>query len=209
MKDENTEKDEVTFDSSEFESKKGHKQPDGEGDDVVSMNDEDSRELSPEVFKKLQEKLKTALAQKQEYLDGWQRAKADFINFKKRSEKEKKDFIKYANESLISEFVPVLESFEMAFVNKEAWEKVDKNWRTGVEYIANQLTAVLESNNLKKVDPLGKKFDPMRDEAVEFVPVSKESEDHIIVAVIQKGYELNGRVIKAPKVKVGEFKKKE
>lgn len=207
MKDENTEKDDVTFDSSEFESKKEPQPKESEVDDVVSVHDEDSHELSPEAFKKIKEKLKIAVAQKQEYLDGWQRAKADFVNFKKRSDEEKKDFIKYSNEGLISECIPVLESFEMAFNNKEAWEKVDKNWRTGVEYIANQLSSILESNNLKKIEPLGKKFDPMRDEAVEFIPVTSEAENHIIVAIVQKGYELNGRIIKAPKVKVGEFKK--
>jgi molecular chaperone GrpE len=210
MNDENkktNETEDITFDSSEFEPKKKVQASSEELPDVEAINDEDSRELSPEAFKKIKDKLTKALAEKQEYLDGWQRAKADFVNFKKRSEEERKDFIKFSNESLITEFIPVLESFEMAFANKEAWEKADKNWRTGVEYIHNQLVSTLESNNLKKLDPISQKFDPMLHEAIEFVPVTDESQDHKILAVIQRGYDLNGRVIKAPKVKVGEFKK--
>ncbi len=155
----------------------------------------------------LQAKLDKALAEKQTYLEDWQRAKADFINAKKRNEEELRDYKKYAQEGLIEELLPVLQSFEIAFGNKEAWEKADKNWRTGVEYIYNQLRGVLESNGLKEINPLGLAFDPMRDEAIEFVPVEKESDAHMVVNVIQKGYELGGKAIRAPKVKVGEFKK--
>jgi molecular chaperone GrpE len=91
--------------------------------------------------------------------------------------------------------------------NKETWEKADKNWRVGVEYIADQLKKVLAEFGLKEIDPIGKTFDPMRDEAIEHVPVADEKKNHHIVEVIQKGYDLNGKILKAPKVKVGEFKK--
>ncbi len=150
---------------------------------------------------KLKEELEKALAEKQEYLDGWQRAKADFINARKRDEEAQKEFTKYANEGLIAELVPVLDSFNMAMGNKEVWEKADKNWRTGVEYIANQLKKTLEDYGLKEIDPIGQKFDPLRDEAIED---GKESD--IITTVVQKGYSLNGKILKAPKVKIGEKK---
>ncbi|MDP3962371.1 MAG: nucleotide exchange factor GrpE, partial [bacterium] len=64
---------------------------------------------------------------------------------------------------------------------------------------ANQLKKTLEDYGLKEIDPIGHKFDPIRDEAIED---GKESD--IITTVVQKGYELNGKVLKAPKVKVGE-----
>ncbi len=170
------------------------------------MNEEDvtfePEEGSPEeTIKKLREKLKKALEEKQEYLTGWQKDKADFINAKKRDEQDKKDFVRFANENLIAELFPVLDSFNMAMGNKEVWEKVDKNWRMGVEYIANQLKKVLEEHGLKEIDPIGQKFDPMRDEAIED---GKDSD--VITTVIAKGYELNGKIVKAPKVKVGEKK---
>jgi hypothetical protein len=55
--------------------------------------------------------------------------------------------------------------------------------------------------------PVNEKFDPMRDEATAYEPVTEEAKDHMIIEVVQKGYSLNGKVLKAPKVKVGEFKK--
>jgi len=176
-------------------------------DDVKIEADENiddsvvSEESAQETIKKLREKLKKALAEKQEYLTGWQKDKAEFINARKRDEQAQKEFIKYANEGLVSELFPVLDSFSMAMGNKEVWEKVDRNWRMGIEHIANQLKKVLEDHGLKEIDPIGQKFDPMRDEAIED---GKESD--IITTVVQKGYSLNGKIVKAPKVKVGEKK---
>jgi molecular chaperone GrpE len=166
-----------------------------------------AEEAAGDTIKKLREKLKKALAEKQEYLTGWQKDKAEFVNARKRDIESQKDFIKFANENLMAELIAVLDSFGMAFANKEAWEKVDKNWRTGVEYISNQLKKVLEDNGLKEINPEGQKFDPMRDEAIEHEVVTDEKWNHMVTAVIQKGYSYNGRTLKAPKVKVGEFKK--
>lgn len=164
-------------------------------------------ETGLEVIKSLKEKLSKAIEEKQEYLNNWQRDKAEFINARKRDQESQKDFARFSNESLISELIPVLDSFNMAMGNKEVWEKVDKNWRVGVEYIANQLNKVLGEFGLKEVDPIGKPFDPMRDEAIEHEVVDDESKNHTVTFVIQKGYELHGKVLKAPKVKVGEWKK--
>ena len=166
-----------------------------------------SDENAQATVKKLRAGLKKALAEKQEYLTGWQKDKADFVNARKRDQDSQKDFIKFSNENLLTELIPVLDSFNMAFGNKETWEKVDKNWRVGVEYIANQLKKVLEEHGVIELDPTGQKFDPMRDEAVEYVPMTDAAQEHAVVTVIQKGYSLNGKVIKAPRVTVGEFKK--
>jgi molecular chaperone GrpE len=155
----------------------------------------------------LKEKLAVCLKEKQDYLDKWQRDKAEFLNARKRDAEDNDRFRKFAAENLVMELLPVLDSFNMAFGNKDAWEKVDKNWRVGVEYIASQLKGALENNGLKELNPVGQKFDPMLHEAVEFEEVSDESKNQIITAVINKGYSFYDRVIKAPKVKVGEFKK--
>jgi molecular chaperone GrpE len=181
-------------------------------DDVTIESDDTlddsvlAEESMQETVKKLREKLKLATKEKQEYLDGWQRTKADYMNAKKDEEVRRKDIVKYAKEDLIGEILPVLESFDMAFVNKEQWEKVDKNWRMGVEYIYSQFRNVLESNGLTEVNPIGLPFDPNRDEALEHVAVTDEAQDHTVVEVTQKGYELHGKLIKAPRVKVGEFR---
>ena len=184
-----------------------------ENDGIVANDDsgtlDDSvvaEENALDAVKKLKEKLKQAEAEKQEYLIGWQRTKADMVNARKRDEAEKQDFIKFANERLIDGLIPVLESFDLAMGNKEAWEKVDKNWRIGVEYIYSQLKKVLADSGLVEINPLGETFDLNRDEATEYVPVEKEGEHHKIVGVIQKGYTLNGKAMRPPKVKVGEFR---
>jgi len=179
-------------------------------DDSADAGLDDSvvaEESSTETIKKLREKLKKTLAEKQDYLTKWQKDKAEFVNARKRDAESQKEFMKFANESLMAELTAVLDSFGMAFANKEAWEKVDKNWRVGVEYISNQLKKVLEDNGLKEINPEGQKFDPMRDEAIEYEPVTDDKWDHIVTSVVQKGYSYNGRTLKAPKVKVGEFKK--
>lgn len=168
------------------------------------MKDENDVVIEPEengddVIKTLKEKLKKAVEEKQEYLNLWQRDKAEFMNVRKRDQEAQKDFARFSNENLISELIPVLDSFSMAMGNKEVWEKADKNWRVGVEYIANQLKKTLEDFGLKEIDPIGKQFDPMRDEAIE-----DGKDSNLVTTVIQKGYELNGKVLKAPKVKIGE-----
>jgi molecular chaperone GrpE len=182
-----------------------------EADETLAMDDLDdsviAEESAGETIKKLREKLKKTLAEKQEYLTGWQKDKAEFVNARKRDAESQKEFVKFANENLVAELIAVLDSFNMAFANKESWEKVDKNWRVGVEYIANQLKKTLEDNGLKEINPEGQPFDPMRDEAIEHEPVTDAKWDHVVTSVVQKGYSYNGRTLKAPKVKVGELKK--
>ena len=176
--------------------------------DVADLDDSIvAEESAAETVKKLRGQLKAALEEKQTYLTGWQRDKADFVNARKRDAEAQKEMIKFSNEALITELIPVLDSFNMAFANKDAWEKVDKNWRTGVEYIASQLKRALEDNGLKEIDPTGQKFDPLRDEATDFEPVTDAKLDGMVTTVIAKGYSYHGRVLKAPKVKVGEMKK--
>ena len=185
----------------EEESKKASKKA---SDDIVM----DEETEAPEVLvKKLKEKIKTLEKEKQEYMNGWQRERADFANYKKRIENEKIEVIKFANENLIAELLTVIESFDMAFSNKEIWEKVDKNWRIGVEYIHSQFLKILKENGLVEIDPVGQKFDPSLHVADEMKQVENEKENGIILKVNKKGFNLNGRVIVAPKVVVGEFKK--
>jgi molecular chaperone GrpE len=166
-----------------------------------------AEEVAGDTIKKLREKLKQAEAEKQEYLTGWQRAKADMVNARKRDDEERKEFTKYANENLIADLMPVLDSFDMAMGNREAWEKADKNWRMGVEYIYSQLVKALTDNGLKEIDPKGEKYDHALHEAISNEPVTDEKQGGMIIAVIQKGYSLNGKLLKVPKVKVGEYVK--
>ncbi|MFO0718916.1 MAG: nucleotide exchange factor GrpE [Candidatus Paceibacterota bacterium] len=175
-------------------------------EEIVFENDAEFAEKDPkQSLDKLRKKLKETEAEKQEYLDGWQRAKADFINSRKRDADLQADIIKFANENLISDIIPVLDSFDMAMQNKEAWEKAPKDWRVGVEYIYNQLLGVLTQNGLKQFNPIGQNFDPKLHEAVDTIETNDSGEDGKILEVLQKGYSLNEKQIRSAKVKTGKF----
>ncbi|MFA5831150.1 MAG: nucleotide exchange factor GrpE [Candidatus Paceibacterota bacterium] len=175
-------------------------------DDVVFEPEEDNDEETPLAkIKKLKEELKAARKERDEYLTGWQRAKADFINARREEEKSRAEFAKGANKDLMLDVLAAVDSFDMAFANKESWQKADENWRRGVEYIYSQLLGALEQNGLKQLNPEGEIFDPNIHTSVESIPVEKEDE-HKILEVVQKGYTLNGSLIRSPKVKVGTIK---
>lgn len=175
-------------------------------DDVSDFLVEDEGETPEAYINRLKAKIKVLQKENQEYMNGWQRERADFTNYKKRVENEKVEIVKYANENLLEEITKVLDSFEMAFSNKEVWEKVDKNWRVGVEYIYTQLLKILEENNFKTFNPLGEKFDPKFHIAVEHIITTDDKKDGIIIEVKNKGYILNDRVMKAAQVVVADFK---
>ncbi len=199
--DENNSPDDVVYEKDEM---KGKKAKSADASDIVMEDEAETPEI---LVKKLKEKIKILEQEKQENMNGWQRERADFVNYKKRAENEKLEVIKYGNENLISELIPVLDSFEMAFANKEAWEKVDKNWRVGVEYIHTQLIKTLEENGLKEMNPVGEKFDPKFHVAEAHTETADEKQDGIILSVKKKGYILNDRVVLAPQVTVAEYKK--
>lgn len=177
------------------------------GDDVVF---EENTEVTGIDAKQKMEKLRAQIKELQkkngELLDAWQRERADAINFKKREEENRKEFTKFAKEDITTELIPVLDSFESAFKNKEAWEKVDKNWRVGVEYIHSQLIGVLANHGVSVINPTGEIFDHNRDEAIENIPVQNKEDDGKIIEVVSVGYKLQDKIIRAPKVKVGEYK---
>lgn len=172
-------------------------------DDIVIEEDDTS---SASDIKKLKEKLKKYKKERGEYLDGWQRAKSDFINSRKEQEKRMDDFKKFAEESLIYDLFPVIDSFEMAF-NDEGWKGVDKTWQDGIKYLYNQFISVLENHNVEQLESLGKKFDPREHESLGEIESKDKKEDGIVLEYIRKGYKINGKVLRAAQVKVGKYKK--
>lgn len=157
--------------------------------------------------KKLRAQLKEAKDKAQEYLTGWQKERADFANYKAEEEKKRKDRIEGLKLNLISDFFPVLDSFDMAFSNQESWEKVDPAWRTGVEYIHTQFMNTLDSYGISVIDQMGVDFDPNIHDPVERVAVDSEDEHDKVVKVIQKGYRSGDIVIRPAKVNVGNYEK--
>lgn len=167
---------------------------------------EEMEESLEDKIKKIKEKLKNCENEKKEYLDGWQRSKAELINFKRGVELSKKELILFANESLILEIITVLDSFDMAFSNKTQWEKVDENWRKGVEYIHSQLLNTLKNFGVEIINPIGEKFNPAFHISSGSIDIDNEKNDHVILDVLQSGYNLNGKNVRPSKVKIGIYK---
>ena len=95
----------------------------------------------------------------------------------------------------------------MAFTNKEAWEKVDPAWRSGVEYIYQQFLNTLESHGFKLFGEIGDSFDPTLYEAIEEDVTTEETQDHKVAKVIQKGFLLGEQILRPARVKVYILKK--
>jgi molecular chaperone GrpE len=162
---------------------------------------------SRDKIKKLRDDLKIAQTEKTDYLTNWQKERADFINYKKGEDDRRKETLVLARERFTEELLPVLDAYDMAFSNKEAWEKVDKTWRTGVEYIHQQLVKVLAENGVSEIAPeLGAMPDANLHESVDTIPTDDESKQHSIAQIMQKGYKMGSRVIRPARVKVWEKK---
>lgn len=162
-----------------------------------------AEEYSADVIKKLKEKLKTAEGKAKEYLDGWQRAQADFANLRKRDEEEKQNFTKYANARLIEEMIPVLDAIDLAVAHPGTKAELATGQAENISPIYKLLLDILKKNGLEVTNPVGETFDPNVHEAVAMQPVEDAREDHKILEVMQKGYILQGKIIRAAKVKIG------
>jgi molecular chaperone GrpE len=161
------------------------------------------------TVKKLREKIKKLEAEKKEYLDLSQRMRADYMNLKKETDAHRISARSLANRGLIEDILPVLDAYDMAQANKEAWEKVDKNWRIGIEYIFNQLLGVLEKEGVTQFGAIGERFDPELHESMEHVPVTDEKDNDMVVQILQKGYRMGDTVLRHARVKTGEYTKEE
>ena len=159
--------------------------------EFVSEEGEDLKHLNPiQKIKEFKEKLKVCQKERQEYLNSWQRERADFQNFKKDEAERMIRTIGYAREQVILNLLPVLDSYNMAFANKEAWEKVDKNWRVGVEYIHQQILKVLEEYGVSVIETkIGDAFNPLLHQSIEIVETTDKEKDHTIAVITQTGYQ--------------------
>lgn len=135
----------------------------------------------------------------EEYLEGWKRAQADLINYKKEEAQRFEQIIKFANEELIKSLLPVLDSFERA---EAVWQSGSNNGREGLEKIKLQLESILKKKGLERLpSSLGQEFDPKIHEAVAVAKSSQEKAG-VVVEELEAGYKLNGKLIRPAKVKV-------
>lgn len=166
------------------------------------MPDEQQNDSNQDVtLERLQADLDQAMS-------GWKRAAADFENYKKRKEAENKELVEFAREVTVAKLLPTLDTLEQALkhmpelseelrVAGGEFEKKYQNWQAGVDGTIKQLDKVLGELGVKKIEAVGKKFDPNFHEAVREVP---GEEDQMVVEELQTGFELNGKVIRPSQV---------
>lgn len=200
-------KEDVNKDEMEVVSNEDIKDNDGkegldEGDIIVDKEEGDIQK----IIKKNKEKLKVCMDERQQYLDGWQRARADFMNLKKAGETAMAELEPMIKQKMFNQIFPVIDNFEMAFANKEAWEKVDRNWRIGVESIYGSLLRVLNDNGFEQIGAVGDKFDPEKYQPVQAIDTDEKEKDDTVAEVIQKGYKFKNRVVRASRVEVFNYK---
>ena len=151
-------------------------------------------------IKKIKSKLKQCQKEKEEYLKGWQKERAEFINYRKEEEKTLRHKENALKMKIIGEFLPILDNFERA--EKEIPKDLkNNNWVKGVVNIKEQVRSFLKKEGIEEIKE-EKIFNP---EIHEAVALSEGKEDEIL-EVFQKGYFLNGKVLRPAKVKVGKDK---
>ncbi len=171
-----------------------------DSDTDIEYSEDDARDQ----IKKLKEKIKILERESKENLLGWQRAKADYANAQKEATNSRIELVKYANQNFVEELLPALDAFDMAMANKENWEKVDKNWRNGVEYIYSQIQKTLENFGVKQENPIGEKLDVMKHNPVGTIETNDAPQKGTVAEVVQKGYTMHGKEIRPASVKVYE-----
>ena len=149
----------------------------------------------------MEKKLKECQKQKDEYLAGWQRSRADFLNYKKEEIKRIAELLKYANEDLILKILPILDNFEKA--EKEIPQEKKDKYLEGFLQIKKQLEDCLKNQGIEIIKSLNEKFDPNFHEVVQEIE-AKDKESSIIIEEVKKGYILNGKVIRSAKVKINK-----
>ena len=139
----------------------------------------------------------------QEYLDMLQRLKAEFENYMKRNEEERKEFAKYAKYDLILKLLSIKDDFERALESKKENEEFAK----GIEMIFRQLQKTLEEEGVKPIKSLGEKFDPYKHDVIG--KIEHDKHEDVIVEEIKKGYMLKDKILRPSLVKISKLKENE
>ncbi|MFQ6049676.1 MAG: nucleotide exchange factor GrpE [Candidatus Paceibacterales bacterium] len=163
------------------------------------------------TLEEIKQKLEECQKSKDEYLTGWQRARADFLNYKKGELERVGELIKYADTGLILKFLPILDNFEI--VEKKLPEdlKNDESVK-GLLQLKTQIRDFLKGQGVEEIESLGKKFDPNFMEVIEMVePASASASAEatadkagIVIEEIQKGYKIHDKLLRPAKVRVSK-----
>ncbi|MBI2612693.1 nucleotide exchange factor GrpE [Candidatus Kaiserbacteria bacterium] len=149
-------------------------------------------------LKKLRDELEKTKKERQEYLDGWQRCKADSVNLKKDAEARATRVAELLREELIHDIIPALDSFDIA-AESEAWASVSDGWRSGMEHVRNQLIEALKRHGIERIGRVGDTLDHSLHEVVEERD-DVAGEPNTVVRILRYGYKTKDRVLRPAQV---------
>jgi len=163
--------------------------------------EEENKKTTPAPEEEENKDLLECEQKRDEYLEMSKRLKADFVNLKSDTEKQMTRTREFANEMIILQMLPVLDSLELAL--KHTPEDLKENdWVKGILSIRGQLDSVFKSYGVEEIRSVGEKFDPKLHEAV--AQEDSEKEEDVVLEEMQKGYKLKDKIIRPAKVKVSK-----
>ncbi len=166
--------------------------------------DGNQRSVEDEISKRNTEKLNEALNKISELEDKLIRKDAESVNYRKRKDEEINRMLKYCHEDMIKEILPIIDNFERAIVTDESkLSELEVNYLKGFKMIYTHLVNVLEKFDVKPIDGANKAFDPVYHNAI-MVEKREGVNPGMVIEVLQKGYLLKDKVIRAAMVKVSE-----
>ncbi len=168
-----------------------------ENDELEPADGEETSETN-ETIEELRRQLKAQEEIAQSYLANWQRTQADLENIRKRAQQERAEAINLANSALLRKILGAIDDLERAFSHPTS-EMCDPAWVEGARMSFQSLKSALESEGLEPIASVGKEFDPRYHEAV----LRRSGEEVVVLEEMQKGYTLNGRVLRPSRVIVG------
>ncbi|MFN2159811.1 MAG: nucleotide exchange factor GrpE [Anaerolineales bacterium] len=167
------------------------------GDELIEVEQSGDTPESPE---ELTRELADTREKAQEYLDGWQRSRAEFVNYKKRKEKEQAESYQYMKGEIIKQYLEVIDDLERALNNRS--EEVNiAEWTNGIELIYRKMLKILESEGVTVMESEDGMFNPNLHEAISS-EASDEFDSGEIIEVVKKGYLINDRVLRPAQVRV-------
>lgn len=181
-------------------------QKDEENEEYFDRDEKLEIEEAVKKIKILRENLKKCAAEKFEYLTGWQRARADYINAKKNEEKTREEILNYQEEKMLKEFLEIADIFDEVFKNSE-YKNVDDNFKQGITATYNKLIKLFEKHGVSYFISAGQNFDPQKHEALTAEETNEKEKDNIVLEEFQKGYYIKDKILRPAKVKVGVRKK--
>jgi molecular chaperone GrpE len=173
-------------------------------------DDHQTREIPNELQENLPEEVEAVAGDEldalrkeaEEYLDGWQRARAEFANYKRRTERDMAQIRQHVKGDVLVQILPILDDLERALRDRPV-EGESASWASGIELIYRKLLAVVESEGVEEIEAQGDSFDPNYHEALSHEESDQHQEGEII-DVLQKGYRMGDRVLRPALVRVAK-----